>query len=409
MVHGAVESDAGAELAAGDAGWRVGRTCRAAFIAALLVGLMVAVGAAWQTPRASAHAVAKGLWDDTFVAASAAKQNSILNEIASPSQLHASTVRLMVFWARAEPAEGVFDEAYLFQLKTAIDAAQVHGLRVILTTYEVPKWASDTSLWKSPPPGPFGFKKNIYYYFYAPKAAALSQFTDFAQHIATEFKGEVFAYEAWNEANIFWFLYPQRTVTDGNAGVRTYFGMLKAFSKGIRAGDPDALVLGGNTASQGVNNVRSTSPLNWAHWLKSHGVLKYADAYSHHVYALGGSGPIRAPELAPRYPQWTVVLGNIGALLRIFPKTDFYLTEWGYNATPSRLFGGGGVGEKQQAAYLTRGFKLAGKYPQIKLLIWYLRVDVKAGSSIFSPPMSTGLRRANLTKRPAWWAFRNVR
>jgi hypothetical protein len=379
-----------------------------AVVAALLLGLMLAFGSAWQTPRAAAH-VAKGLWDDTFVGVAPAQQEAILNEIASPSQLHAGTVRLMVFWARAEPAPGVFDEAYLTQIKTAIDAAHAHGLRVILTTYEVPEWASNTSLWKSPPPGPFGFKKNTYYYFYAPKAAALPEFGNFAQHIAEEFKGEVFAYEAWNEANIFWFLYPQRTATDGHFGVRTYFGMLKAFSQGIRAGDPGALVLGGNTASQGINNVRSTSPLTWAHWLKSNHVLDWADAYSHHVYALGGSGqPILAPELPPRFPQWTVVLGNIGTLLHVFPKTDFYLTEWGYNATASKLFGGGGVGEKKQAAYLTRGFKLAGKYPQIKLLMWYLRVDVKAGSSVFSPPMSTGLRRANLTKRPAWWAFRAV-
>jgi hypothetical protein len=409
VVHGVVEPDARAELAAGGAGRRVGRTCRAAFIAALLAGLVLAVASAWQTPGAAAR-VAKGLWDDSFVTANAAKQNSILNEIASPSQLHASTVRLMVFWARAEPTKGAFDEAYLMQLKTAIDAAQAHRLRVILTTYEVPKWASNTSLWRSPPRGPFGFKKNIYYYFYAPKAAALPEFSNFAQHVAEEFKGEVFAYEAWNEANIFWFLYPQRTATDGNAGARTYFGMLKAFSKGIRAGDPAAKVLGGNTASQGVNNVRSTSPLKWAHWLKSHGVLHYADAYSHHVYALGGIGqPILAPELPPRFPQWTVVLGNIGTLLHIFPKTAFYLTEWGYNARDSKLFGGGGVGEQTQAQYLTRGFKLAGKYPQIKLLMWYLRVDVKGGSSVFSPPMSSGLRRANGTKKPAWTAFRNVR
>jgi hypothetical protein len=405
VLHGAVERG----VRGGRADWSAGRclrgTRRAIFVVALLVGLMLLITAAWQTPRAAAHAVAKGLWDDSFVTPDTAKQSQILDEIAN--DLHVGTVRLMVFWARAEPAKGVFDEGYLAQLKTAIDAAQAYGLRVILTTYEVPEWASNESLWKSPPPG-FGFKKNIYYYFYAPRADALPEFQDFADHIATEFQGEVFAYEAWNEANIFWFLYPQRTATDGYLGVRTYLGMLTAFSAGIRAGDPAAKVLGGNTASQGINNVRSTSPLKWARWLKSHHVLDYADAYSHHVYALGGSGPIRPPEQAPRYPQWTVVLGNIGSLLHIFPKTDFYLTEWGYNATPSRLFGGGGVGEKNQAAYLTRGFKLASKYPQIKLLTWYLRKDVKGSRSVFSPPMSTGLRRANGVRRPAWFAFRRV-
>jgi Cellulase (glycosyl hydrolase family 5) len=408
MVHGAVERG-GQDERATSAARSVRRSVRITVAAVLLLGLILAVASACQTPRASAR-VAKGLWDDTFVGVAQDKQDKILNEIASPSQLRASTVRLMVFWARAEPFEDQFNEAYLTQLKTAIKAAQDHGLRVILTTYEVPKWASNQTLWKSPPPD-FGFKKGIYYYFYAPRTDAdtMLQYRNFAEHIATEFQGEVFAYEAWNEANIFWFLYPQRTAKDGYLGVRTYFSMLKAFSQGIRTGDSNALVLGGNTASQGVNNVRSTSPLKWARWLKSHHVLDYADAYSHHVYALGGSGqPILAPELPPRFPQWTVVLGNIGTLLHIFPKTAFYLTEWGYNAAPSKLFGGGGVGEKNQAAYITRGFKLAGRYPQIKLLIWYLRKDVKGGGSVFSPPMSTGLRRVNGVRRPAWFAFRRV-
>jgi hypothetical protein len=366
------------------------------------MGLLVVVGAAGLAPQAFAHKVAVGLWDDTFVGVNAAKQETILNEIST--QLHVNTVRLMVFWARAEPAKGVFDEAYLAQLKTAVLAARAHGLRVILTTYEVPKWASNQSLWRSPPPG-VGLKKNIYYYFYAPRTDALSEFQAFAHHVAEEFKGQVFAYEAWNEPNIFWFLYPQRTSADGYVGARTYLGMLKAFSKGIRAGDAAALVLGGNTASQGLNNARTTSPLRWANWLKGHGVLKYCDAYSHHTYALGGAGPIRAPELPPKYPQWTVTLGNITSLLRIFPHTAFYLTEWGYNAKDSSLFAGGGVGEKNQTAYLTRGFKVADRYPQIKLLTWYLRVDVNGTGSAFSPPMSTGLRRANGTKKPAWFAM----
>ena len=65
-------------------------------------------------------------------------------------------------------------------------------------------------------------------------------------------------------------------------------------------------------------------------------------------------------------------------------------------------------GRGEQAAQSQRAIRLAAKYPQIKLLTWYLRVDVKACSNVFSPPMSTGLRRANGTKKPAWTAFRNV-
>ena len=72
--------------------------------------------------------------------------------------------------------------------------------------------------------------------------------------MAEELSGEVFAYEAWNEANLFWFLYPQRTANDPYVGVRSYLGMLKAFSAGIRAGDPNALVLAGpHGATEGAD------------------------------------------------------------------------------------------------------------------------------------------------------------
>jgi hypothetical protein len=193
---------------------------------------------------------------------------------------------------------------------------------------------------------------------------------------------------------------------DKNFGVRTYFNMLKQFSAGIKANDPAALVLGGNSASAGQDTVQSTSPITWAKWLKVNDVLKHCDAYSHHAYAVG-TVATKPPEVPPTFPQTTVTLGNIDDLLRIFPKTDFYLTEYGYNSRTSPLFGrGSGVGEVNQADYLQRAFKVAANYPQIKLLMWYLRVDQKGDvNNTFSPAMYTGLRRPDLSLKPAWWAF----
>jgi Cellulase (glycosyl hydrolase family 5) len=353
------------------------------------------------SPSVTQHGFMRGLWDDTFVGVDKAKQDAILSEIAD--QLHVNVVRLMVFWDRTEPQRGVFDDTYLASVKQAVQAARAHGLTVILTTYETPEWAQDKSFWKHPPGG---FKANTYYSFYAPRADAIPQYGAFARHISQYFKGEVFAYECWNEPNIMWFLYPQQVPGDNSFGVRTYFSMLRQFYAGIKANDTQALVLGGNTASHGNDNVQSTSPLTWAEWLKKNNVLKYCDAYSHHAYNVG-TVATKPPEVPPTYRQATVTLGNIEDLLGIFPKTDFYLTEYGYNSRYSSLFGvGSGVGEVNEADYLKRAFHSASGYPQIKLLMWYLRVDVKGEKgNTFSPAMSTGLRLPDLTKKPAWWAF----
>jgi hypothetical protein len=357
-------------------------------------------------PAVAQKGFMRGLWDDTFVSqpgapVDKAKQDAILSEIAD--QLHVKVVRLMVFWYKSEPQKGVFDDTYLASVKQAVEAARAHGLKVILTTYAPPAWAEDQNLWKHPPGG---FAANTYLNFYAPRADAIPQYGAFARHIAQYFKGDVYAYECWNEPNIMWFLYPQQVPGDKYFGVRTYFNMLKQFYAGIKANDARALVLGGNTASNGKDNVQSTSPLTWAKWLKKNDVLKYCDAYSHHAYNVG-TVAAKPPEVPPTFRQSTVTLGNIEDLLSIFPKTDFYLTEYGYNSSFSSLFGvGSGVGEVNEADYLKRAFLKAESFPQIKLLMWYLRVDVKGDkSNAFSPAMSTGLRLPDLTKKPAWWAL----
>jgi hypothetical protein len=378
---------------------KLARTLRCRVVVTVLVAAVAAVTVAWTAPAAGARTVAKGLWDDTFVGVAQAKQNSILHEISS--NLGAAYVRLMVFWDRAEPQPGVFDDAYLAPIRQAAAAAQWHGLKVIVTIYETPAWAQDTKQ-RSKPPG--GFKKNTAYPFYVPRANAIPKYGAFARYMAAYFKGRVYAYECWNEANIMWFFYPQQVTGDKQFGARTYLAMLKQFYAGIKAGDPAAKVFGGNSASAGFDDRTRTSPLTWARWLKKNGVLQYCDAYSHHPYAVGTTGT-QPPEVPPTFPKNVVTLSNIGTLLRIFPKTDFYLTEYGYNSRNSTLFGGGGVGEREQADYLTLAYRLASRYPQIKLLMWYLRVDVKAGRNQFQPEMYTGLRRPNGVRKPAWYAF----
>jgi hypothetical protein len=227
----------------------------------------------------------------------------------------------------------------------------------------------------------------------------------FVGHVAGLLKGKVFAYECWNEPNLRWFWYPQQWNGDPNFGVDRYYTLLKRAFDSVRTADPTALVLAGNTASMGYDDRSSTSPQRWARRLKELGVQACMDAYSHHPYALGNTKPMDTPETVPRFPDLTVTMGNIETLLDIFPDTDFYLTEYGYNSKGSRLFAGGGVGESLQADYLRRAFRRANKYPQIKMLMWYLREDITGSEDLFDPEMYTGLRRPDGTRKAAWYAY----
>ena len=68
-------------------------------------------------------------------------------------KLHAQLLRFDLQWATLEPQRDKFDQTYLDQLAQTIQAANGDGLKVIITIYGTPKWASDKTLWKYVPPG----------------------------------------------------------------------------------------------------------------------------------------------------------------------------------------------------------------------------------------------------------------
>ena len=102
-----------------------------------------------------------------------------------------------------------------------------------------------------------------------------------------------------------------------------------------------------------------------------------------------------------------MTLYNLRTLLRLFPGKPFYLTEYGYNTRPNLIFGLF-VDEAVQARYLTAAYRYAARYPQVKLLVWFLVRDVKPGSGAANLGVYTGLRRPDGSRKPAWYAFRRL-
>lgn len=368
---------------------------RGARPAAWVLGSVLVLLALVLAPAAAARSAARGVADIELVQATHDQRVDMMDEYAD--QLRTQYLKVEVHWDEAEPTAGAYNESYLGTIEDVATLARERGIKLVLTFMYTPRWASDRDLWADPPAG---YEKNSYQNFYAPDSSKVDDFGAFAKYLSTRLAGKVFAYECWNEPNLWPFLFPQRTSGDSHFAITRYFQLLKAMHKGVKAGDPQALVIAGATAPIGGSDRYRTTPQHFARTLKTLGAGAYFDAYSHHPYTPGGSKHI-APEAIPAYPSLTVQLRNLGVLLKVFPGKPFYLTEYGYNTSFSVIFGGVPVSQTTQADYLRRAFRYAGRYRQVKALFWYLRQDQPTpGTGVY-----TGLRTLNGARKKAWFVF----
>jgi hypothetical protein len=350
-----------------------------------------------------AGSVARGIFDDAWLKASGAKQRGIVAQMAS--KLHVQVLRIDLRWSLAEPAAaGHYDASYLGHIRTAVNAARAKGITIMIDVFSVPRWASDASYWNAPPSG---YSKG-YQPFYPVAASHLDEWQDTAAYLARYFKGKVAWWECWNEPNLWNYIYPQKKPGDAKFAARQYTKLIQRFYRGVNRGDAGAKVLGGVTAPFGMNDKMRTAPQRFAADLKSLGAAKYWDGYSHHPYTPAGVQPMPAPKARPSFPQYTITLGNLSTLLRIFPKEPFYLTEYGYPTKASRQWGPGHVSEKTQASYLTTAYKHAASFKQVKLLTWFLWQDIYVGPDNAANAYF-GLVQPNGTKKPSWSAFAKLR
>jgi hypothetical protein len=353
---------------------------------------------------------AKGIADPTLTTPGSRLTPTVqAKALQQMSTLHAQYVRFVVSWAAAEPSKaGVFDETYLSSVAHAVSLAQTDGLSVIITFAYVPKWASDSRWWTDNPYGTTGYKAC---YAMQTDATTLAAFQAFVAHVVNENPG-VWGYEVWNEPNLQLTLYPQATPQDAYFGVQVYIKMLRQVSTAVRDNAVDAQVIAGATSSRGAaagdplsDREKMTSPQRFAAQIKAAGVSSLFDAYSHHPYTPGGTAK-NWPEAAPTHPAYTVTLQNLRTLLRIFPTKPFYITEYGYQTAPCASFSGQFVNVGKQADYLKRAYAYVQRFPQVKLLMWFLLDDYSpSGEAGDYNGCYTGLRDLFGVKKPAWYAF----
>jgi polysaccharide biosynthesis protein PslG len=374
-------------------GW--GSACLVAGAALWLAGASAAV----HTTPAEAVA-AKGIIDANLEAQILTSDGvpAMVREIHG--RLGAEWVVIHAAWSVLEPSRGAYDGDELERLDRLVAALHGAGVKLVMDVVSTPAWAQEKSLWPHPPAG----MDSGPHPFYPVSSEDRKSFGRLAEFLARRYAGRVQALECWNEPNLWTYLYPQRTAGDPYYGARSYLRMLRAFRAGVDRSHVRIKVVAGVTAPVGLNDIYRTSPQRFARFLRRAGAARLFDVYSHHPYTPGGS-VYPAPGQAPNDPTTTVTLYNLRTLLRLFPRKPFYLTEYGYCTRPAQSFGGFTVDEAAQARYLTQAYRLAGSYRQVKVLVWFLLRD-QPGTGEPGTSISSGLRRLDGSRKPAWYAYR---
>jgi hypothetical protein len=178
------------------------------------------------------------------------------------TKLHAQLLRFDVHWNRTRAAARQVRPDLPGPARQRLStAAATDGLKVIVTLYGTPSWATDRTLWRYVPPG---YKAGVSHSFYPPAPDRLDDFQAFATKLASTFGNDVTGLRVPQRAQPVAARCTRSARRRTRAfAVRRYAAMLTAFSKGIRAGDPHALVIAGATGPT-VRTTTSCRPVHSA-------------------------------------------------------------------------------------------------------------------------------------------------
>ncbi|MBV9544130.1 MAG: beta-galactosidase, partial [Chloroflexi bacterium] len=126
-------------------------------------------------------------------------------------------------WPQVETAPGVYDWS---ELDSIVNTANAAGLKVLLSPLHAP------AFYRGPTSGLTPADPNTY--------------RTFMQALAARYAGKVQAYEVWHEQNL------SREMGSGNVDPSNYLPLLQAGYAGIKAGDPNAMVLLGAPSPTGA-------------------------------------------------------------------------------------------------------------------------------------------------------------
>lgn len=296
------------------------------------------------------------------------------------TRLGATRIRVGMTWEQAVLRRRGDRVLYDFRpYDRLVTKARQRGIKVQIALLGTPKFDRGGDRWLS---------------YRSPRPERMARF---AGDVARHFRGRVDRYSIWNEPNSETFLAPQRACSGDSCelvGARLYRALVDAAHPAIKAADPSAQVLVGETApNASVGKV--VAPLAFLREAAcadaDYGSARpcpglVADGYAHHPYQFltPPDRPVAEPpdEVGlsglPRLNDALVRLAASGAVRT--PAGDplpVYLTEFGYFKQGSRKRT---LTEVRRADYTVRAFKQAASYPWVRQMVYYHFVETPPGA-----------------------------
>lgn len=298
----------------------------------------------------------------------------------------AGIIRLDVGWASLQPdARGEWSQWALDRLDYVIEEANERGLRVLVTLWQSPCWASAAPEAKKQ--GCEGAWWDRKVQLYAPKDP-----NDYANALATlveRFGSQVDSWEIWSEPN-------GRASYRAKRTVHSYVDLTQAAYTAAKQVDPATTIVAG--------------ALMWAdrgftRRLYRAGIEGYFDAFSIHPYSDDRS-PLDPGD--DRYVRGSFVRG-VPAVRDLMERRGdlkpLWLTEFGWSTTTVRNSANwlNGVGEETQARFVTQALDQIQEWSYVDVAIYFKLEDTS------SDPADTvanfGLLNYDGTPKPAYEAF----
>jgi hypothetical protein len=314
-------------------------------------------------------------------------------------QLGFRWLKVQIEWKNHEGPKGQYNWTEIDRL---VEAAQLNGVRLLLSVVKAPTWArpAGTDLSVEGPP------------------ANLQDYADFVGAMAARYKGRVQAYEVWNEQNLYYEW--GREPLDASR----YVQLLKLAYQAIKAQDPNAVVVSGAPTPTGVNDsVIAIDDRTYLQQMYNAGLKWYCDAVGVHPsgYANppdsrlgeGPAGPSHNDHPSFFYRQTmeeyrTIMVINGDSNKRLWPTEFGWSSVHGLGAPPAAGYEYANYNtEQDQANHIVRAYQLAKAWGWVgPMFLWNLNYGPASGK--FDEKAGFGIVYPDWSPRPAFYALANM-
>jgi hypothetical protein len=283
-------------------------------------------------------------------------------------------------------------------LDRAVEACNRFGFKLLLGVAHAPDWTRVAELESGPP-------------------ADYAEFGRFMGQLAARYRGRVAAYELWNEPNL------AREWRGEALDPARFVALVAEGARGVRAADPDALVISGAPAVTGINDgVEAIDDRVFLRGMYEAGIAQWVDGIGAHPYGFANppdeswQDPAHVASSHNNHPSFFFrdTMEDYQAIMLAYGDAghQVWATEFGWPSTegmgPMDATGweyAREVSEAQQADYVVRAFRMGDERPWVgPMFLWNLNLATIWGPG--NPVSAYSLLRPDDSYRPAYIALR---